>query len=313
MTTRMTTPAHFQVGIIGFGKMGKLHADAYERVGATVKWVLDANAVSKDCTYAVTDNMDVVLRDCDIISICSPSSTHVAVAEQSFRAKVHTFIEKPLALNADDCRNLVHMHKQSGLSFRAGVGHIERFNAAFQVLLENIRKVGTLESIRAVRTNPSSGRIADADVVSDLMVHDLDLMRAICGGTVLERVHISHHVKNDKGVLDSVTIQAVLNKIKITATACRINTAPCRTFTVQGGKGRLSADLRNCTILWTSHMGDTAPIPVQPCDQITSQIGAWVTAVTNATKPIVGLTDGLFAVRACDTVRQAVSQVGCDT
>ena len=303
----MTTPPRFQVGIIGFGKMGKLHAKGYTAVGAHVRWVLDPHVDAAVCPYAMADDIGQLLQQCNVISICSPSSTHVDWAEQSFKAGIHTFIEKPLALTAADCLNLVRMHKQSGLSFRAGVGHIERFNPAFQVLLENIYRVGTIEAVHAVRTNPSSGRIFDADVVSDLTVHDLDLMRAVCGGDRLDNVDIlAVDYQRENGVLDAITLEAILNRIRITAHTSRVDSESQRLFTVQGNKGKLSADLRQTQVVWTGKDKQDGAIPVQPCDQIISQMGAWLTAVTRATKPVVGLTDGLFAVRACDSIRQAV-------
>ena len=285
--------------------MGKLHAKGYTAVGTSIKWILDPHTTPSNCPYPTTESIHDILRDCHVVSICSPSSTHVDWAEHSFKAGIHTFIEKPLALTADDCTNLVNMHKRSGLSFRAGVGHIERFNPAFQVLLENIHRVGKIQVIEALRTNPSSGRISDADVVSDLTVHDLDLMRAICGGHSLDNVVILDSQQTNT-ILDSIIFEATISDIIISVHTSRISTESHRLFTVHGTKGSLCANLAECTLSFTATHKDILYIPVQPCDQIISQMGAWITAVQTATKPIVGLTDGLFAVKACDTIKNAV-------
>lgn len=303
------TPIH--VGIIGFGKMGKLHANGYQAVGASIRWVLDTHADMGDCPYPTTDDIADIIRDCDVVSVCSPSSTHVAWAEQLFAHRIHTFVEKPLGLTESDCRRLVVLHKDAvrmgwcRLSFRAGVGHIERFNPAFQVLLEHIKRVGRVQSIHTQRCNPSSGRIRDADVVSDLTIHDLDLMRAVCGGDSLDCVHIMQHVTEDD-FLDEIHFTACLQGVHIESYTSRLRTEAKRMFSVYGTRGALHADLGKKTLVWQDIDGHHHPISVQPCDQIISQMGAWIHAVHHGEKPVVGLTDGLFAVRASDTIRRAL-------
>ncbi len=61
------------------------------------------------------------------------------------------------------------------------VGHIERFNPAFEELAKRpIRP----KFVEAERHGPFTGRSVDIGAVLDLMIHDLDLLLALVGGTV---------------------------------------------------------------------------------------------------------------------------------
>jgi predicted dehydrogenase len=61
------------------------------------------------------------------------------------------------------------------------VGHIERFNPAFEELL---RRPITAKFVEAERHGPFTGRSIDIGAVLDLMIHDLDLLLALIGGPV---------------------------------------------------------------------------------------------------------------------------------
>jgi predicted dehydrogenase len=69
------------------------------------------------------------------------------------------------------------------------VGHIEQFNPAIQKL-KSIIDPATIHSIEARRLNFGSARIQDADVVMDLMVHDLDIILSL---VPYERIALHTH------------------------------------------------------------------------------------------------------------------------
>ena len=54
-------------GIIGFGKMGQIRAQALEASkGAMLKTVYEENTLSKTISYAVAENADEIINDQDI-------------------------------------------------------------------------------------------------------------------------------------------------------------------------------------------------------------------------------------------------------
>ena len=175
----------FRVAVVGAGRMGKLHARVLsEMQGAELACVVDikpavAQAVAKqrNC-LALTDAADAVdLADAAIIAV--PTPEHVRAAEPFVRAGKAVLIEKPLTNDPPAAEALLALADAAGASVQ--VGHTERFNpAALAMKKYAIRP----KFIEAHRISPFTFRSADVGVVLDMMIHDLDLVRMLAGGTV---------------------------------------------------------------------------------------------------------------------------------
>lgn len=87
------------------------------------------------------------------------------------RGRRLSLVEKPLAKDLDQCKELNQLALDRNLLLQ--VGHIERFNPAYEELV----KTGlTPRYIVCKRTSSFPGRSLDVGVVLDLMIHDLDLV-----------------------------------------------------------------------------------------------------------------------------------------
>lgn len=116
------------------------------------------------------DDLDLLLGDCDALSVCVPTSLHSAIGRRVLEKGLHVLIEKPLTQRVEDAAGLVALAKERGRILH--VGHVERYNGAVQELQHIIDKPYLWESRRM---GPNSGRIVDCGVVMDLMIHDLDI------------------------------------------------------------------------------------------------------------------------------------------
>ena len=114
------------------------------------------------------------------VSWCPRPGTSILPATYLARG-IPVLVEKPLALNADQADRLVDLsHKNSTI---LQVGHIERFNPAFEELRKRpIRP----KFVECERHGPFTGRSTDIGAVLDLMIHDLDLLLALVGSPVVE-------------------------------------------------------------------------------------------------------------------------------
>ncbi|QWE00791.1 Gfo/Idh/MocA family oxidoreductase [Polynucleobacter sp. JS-Mosq-20-D10] len=174
-----------RVGLIGIGKMGKNHL----RVLSMLKNVeiifindLDKEAVKKIAKqYDVlnVDNPQEYLNKIDALFIASPTSTHYEIIKNVAGKVRNIFVEKPLSSNLKEARDLVECVKPLNLNIQ--IGFIERYNPAVREIKKILSHSSGVVNIDFTRTNKLSSRINDVDVVTDLMIHDIDLALFING------------------------------------------------------------------------------------------------------------------------------------
>ena len=128
------------VGIIGFGKMGKLHlrVSRYMR-DAKVVAVADPSgralsAAAKEGIQALYEDYDELLRrgDIDAVIITLPNFLHLQSVLAAVAAGKHVLVEKPLAMTSADCERIDDAAKRQGIKLM--VSHNYRFFDSTQKL-----------------------------------------------------------------------------------------------------------------------------------------------------------------------------------
>jgi len=182
-----------RVGLIGVGKMGQNHLRVLSLLkGVEISFIYDANmdaAKRTATTYGVRAAIDPyeMLDSVDAIVIASPTSTHAEVVKKVGGKVKNIFVEKPLAATLSEAQDLAEFATIQGLNIQ--VGFIERFNPAVQATKRVLRRSGKVISIDFTRTNKLSSRITDVDVVTDLMIHDIDLAMFMNGPVKTVEAH----------------------------------------------------------------------------------------------------------------------------
>jgi predicted dehydrogenase len=113
----------------------------------------------------------------DLVSVCSPASTHAEIVRAFLSAGTHVLVEKPIATDLDEADELLKLAADVGLVLT--VGHQERYVFAQSGLLDWQKTPAFVECVRA---GPWTGRGSDVGVVLDLMIHDLDLIHRLMPG-----------------------------------------------------------------------------------------------------------------------------------
>lgn len=172
--------APVRAAVVGAGYLGSFHAEKYAGArGCELVAVADvdldrARALGERLgTRAVADFREL-LPEIDCASVVVPTQHHVDVARVLLEAGVDCLVEKPLAASAALGRELVRIANEQGRILQ--VGHLERFNPALTRLA---RIIDHPRFIECHRLAPFTTRGADVDVVRDLMIHDLDLIRLL--------------------------------------------------------------------------------------------------------------------------------------
>jgi predicted dehydrogenase len=173
------TNKSLRVGLIGLGKMGQNHLRVLALLkGVELAFVADADvAVAQrlGAQYEVPGVTDVnsALDTADAVVICTPTVTHADYIRLAASKVRNIFVEKPLADTLEAAYTVTRLVDEYDLNLQ--VGFIERFNPAVQSLRQVLGQSEQVISIDFTRTNKLSARITDVDVVTDLMIHDIDL------------------------------------------------------------------------------------------------------------------------------------------
>jgi predicted dehydrogenase len=226
----MTAPSkvnndRLRVGVVGVGYLGKLHAKIYagmptvELIGVADVDVAAAEAVAAQHGCAAYADPNDLLGKVEAVSIVVPTSLHLPIARPFLERGVHMLMEKPLAPSLDEARELVELAARSPGIFQ--VGHLERFNAGVMALAE---RAPDPRFIEVHRLGPFVARATDVDVVTDLMIHDIDIVLelvraplksvAATGIAVITR-HIdiaNARLEFENGAVANVTASRVSNK-----------------------------------------------------------------------------------------------------
>jgi predicted dehydrogenase len=177
--------SRLRVGVVGVGHLGKEHARILSGLpDVTLAGVADPDltrceAVALRCgTRAFADHRSL-LDEVDAAVVAAPTAYHHAVACDFLRRGLPVLVEKPLAPDCAAAEEMVDLAREHEAILQ--VGHIERFNPAFEELC---RRPVRPKYISCERYSGFSGRSTDVGVVLDLMIHDLDLVLALTASPV---------------------------------------------------------------------------------------------------------------------------------
>ena len=117
------------------------------------------------------------------MTIAAPTHLHHELALKCIERGIHVLIEKPIASNVEEGREIIAAAKRRGVKLM--VGHVERFNPAVQAIKDAIKDEDIL-SIAITRVGPFPPRMSNVGVVIDLAVHDIDLIRWFTDSEIVE-------------------------------------------------------------------------------------------------------------------------------
>src|SRR5262249_51763639 len=145
-----------------------------ELVGVADPRSAQAEAVAAACRTRAFADHRALLGLSRAAVIATPTTLHHAVARDFLERGIHLLVEKPLAATLAEGLDLARLAACAGAALQ--VGHIERFNPAFEELQ---RRPLRPRFMACERCGKFTGRSTDVGVVLDLMIHDLDLVLSL--------------------------------------------------------------------------------------------------------------------------------------
>jgi predicted dehydrogenase len=174
-----------RTAVIGAGHLGKIHArllkqaDGVELVAVADPSPAARSIIESELSIPTVEDYRTLDGKIEAAIIATPTSTHMETALWCLEHGAHCFVEKPLVQTARHADLLVHIAKRRSRILQ--VGHVERFNPAWQAVSPLLHRPLYFE---AHRTSTYTGRSTDIGVVFDLMVHDLDLILSVVDSKV---------------------------------------------------------------------------------------------------------------------------------
>jgi myo-inositol 2-dehydrogenase/D-chiro-inositol 1-dehydrogenase len=192
--------AKVRVGVIGAGRIGRLHAQnlALRVPGAQLAAVSD---ILVDAAERLAAELDVpaaygdygcILDDPDIeaVIICSSTNTHASIIEESAAAGKHIFCEKPIALDLPSIDRALAAVEKAGVKLQ--VGFNRRFDPNFRRAREIVAsgRIGDPHILRITSRDPQPPPIeyvrVSGGIFLDMSIHDFDMARFMIDSNVDE-------------------------------------------------------------------------------------------------------------------------------
>jgi predicted dehydrogenase len=197
-----------KLAVIGTGYLGRFHALKYAGLeGAELVYCVDsdmdrAEAVARETGARPSADYRAVLGEVEAASIAVPTPLHFQVAGDCLEAGLDILVEKPITEKVEQADELIRISRDKKRVFM--VGHLERFNPPIRKLADSVVRPAF---IQAERLGSFKERAANIDVVSDLMIHDLDVVLSFVHAPVKRVSAIGVAALSDKPDLANARIE----------------------------------------------------------------------------------------------------------
>ena len=308
-----------RVGVIGVGHLGRHHLRIYselpeaELTGIYDTDLVKAKAKAEEFNTRHFENLNLLLEKTDAVSLVVPTSFHFSIGQAILKKGVNLLVEKPITETVDQAQRLISLAEEKNLTLQ--VGHIERFNPAFQAIRGMNLEPKFIESHRLA---PFVPRGTDVAVILDLMVHDIDLILSLVKDKIrsieaagVPVVSESEDIANaritfEKGCVANITVSRIsakpMRKLRVFQKDTYISMDLLKKKVeiyrlVDAGKveeqeetvvGKIPLESGKSILYQTPEVTDQ--------DMLTSEIKSFLTAVREKSRPQVSGEDGKRAL-----------------
>lgn len=311
-----------RIGLIGLGRMGQNHLRVLSLLkGVELAFIADADAAVAERLGAQfgipgVGSVEEVLDSAEAVVICTPTVTHADYIRLVARKVHNIFVEKPLADTLEEANLVARLVADKGLNLQ--VGFIERFNPAVQSLKQVLEKSERVISIDFTRTNKLSARITDVDVVTDLMIHDIDLALYLNGPASSVSAHGFAHgtmtdfasalITHQNGRFSRIQASRITEKkMRLIEATCVDMFVDCELLRKEIIISRQS-EIRQAEGQPYTISAVQEAIEVRPQEALLSELQAFVASCRgHRTADVPGAQDGLAAMQICEEIQKAVA------
>lgn len=325
-----------RLAVVGAGHLGRIHARLASQLPEVhLAYVVDPCETARETTARETGATPIphwreLVGAVDAAVVATPTSTHADTAGELLRAGVHCLVEKPITPTGVEADRLVQLARRSQTVLQ--VGHVERFNPAF----ESIRShMADPKYIEARRHSGFTFRSTDVGVVLDLMIHDIDVVLSLTRSSVRQVDALGISVVGEHEDMVSARLQFESGAVA-QLSASRVSYRPERTMQIFTSRRFASVDFadRQATLVEPTdgvlrRQFDAAQVPVgqrpaaaaglfdellvrtapvaDQSNAIEAELLDFAAAITTGRNPRVTGGDGRDAVAVAEQILQSVA------
>lgn len=310
------------IGVIGTGRIGKLHVENINRLvpGGKVIAVADPFieqsrewAESEGLTYIYEDYHELLANEAvQAVVIATPTNTHAEVAIAAAKAGKQIFLEKPVDVTVERIHEVMAAVKEAGVICQ--IGFNRRFDHNFRRVREMVENgtVGEPHLIRVTSRDPAPPPVSYIKVSGglflDMMIHDFDMVRYLSGSDVVrvtaKGANLVDPAIGEAGDVDTavVTLEMANGALAVIDNSRQAVYGYDQRVEVFGSKGQAVAynDKPSTVEVYTEKQVTTDPIRYFFLDRYTGafidQFVDFLAAVRGEAKVPVDVLDGLRAV-----------------
>lgn len=320
------------VGVLGAGRIGKLHIDniqqhlPYVAIKSVADPYIDEVWAKKKAIPHVSQDANDVIQDKEIeaVLVCSPSPLHVKHIIACANAGKHIFCEKPIATDIAQIEMALAAVKEAGVKLQ--IGFNRRFDPNFakikQMLSSN--EIGKPHLLRITSRDP---KIPPAEFLKtsggmflDMTIHDFDMARFLmaseiqevyASGNVLIDPMFSEHDDIDTAVINLKFANGSLGMIDNSRQAVYGYDQRVEVF---GSEGAAYADNNKTTNTTLSNKnGIISDKPLyffleRYKESFVAELNAFYQCIVNNTAPMVSGLDGLLSVVIGQATHQSLRE-----
>ena len=323
------------VGIIGAGRIGKVHTESicnYVRNAkiktvadpflseATEKWLksMGVENTSKDYHDILND------PEIDAVLICSSTNTHSPISLEAIAAGKHVFCEKPIDHDLGKIKQVVEALKGSNIKYQVGFNrrHDHNFAAVKQAVVDG--KVGDVHIIKITSRDPEPPSAEYAAVSGgmflDMTIHDFDMVRFLAGCDA-EEIYVQSAVLVDPAIGEAGDVDTAVITMKMENGAIAVIDNSRRAAygydqraEVFGSKGMVAtANDTLSTAVLSNADGVTGEKPLyffleRYMQSFATEVKGFINAIENDTDTLVGVEDGLKPVLMGIAAKKSVEE-----
>jgi len=298
-----------KIGVIGVGHLGSIHAKIYKQIpGCNLVGVCDSDPkqlkeVSGSLRVPGYSNLSDLFGKIDAASIAVPTRLHKKIAEELLRHNVHLLVEKPFTVNLEEADCLIDLAKQQNLILQ--VGHIERFNSAFNATQKIIKNPKFIE---CHRLSSFPNRSLDVGVVLDIMIHDIDIVLGLVSWPLEKVESVGVNVLTPFEDIANARL-TFKNGCIANLTASRVSDEIMRKIRIFQEDTYISLDYKNAEASVYRKLADKIikeRLPIEKEQPLQKELASFVDCVVNKKEPLVSGAVAREALEVALTIQDQI-------